>query len=88
MWARLGMFSHSTTSPDLRPFASFTISERGWTPIFDAALHSHEVIIEQLVKAGADLTKTDMLGYTAEKYADEKVWERATKGAKKKGGDA
>ncbi|GMI43124.1 hypothetical protein TrCOL_g9075 [Triparma columacea] len=63
-------------------------SERGWTPIFDAALHSHEVIIEQLVKAGADLTKTDMLGYTAEKYADEKVWERATKGAKKKGGDA
>ena len=57
-------------------------NERGWTPIFDAALHEHEGVMEMLIKEGADLEVEDMLGYTVEKYCNPRIWERV-KGRKK-----
>mmetsp|Transcript_20594 Transcript_20594/g.43127 ORF Transcript_20594/g.43127 Transcript_20594/m.43127 type:complete len:331 (+) Transcript_20594:108-1100(+) len=51
-------------------------NERGWTPLFDAALHCHETVIEMLIKAGADVDVEDMIGHNAGKYCDERMWER------------
>jgi hypothetical protein len=59
-------------------------SERGWTPLFDACLHSHEDVIKMLLKAGADTAHEDMLGFCCDKYCDEAMWARcAGDGARK-----
>ena len=52
---------------------------RGWTPIFDACLHSHEEIIKMLLKAGAKVDVEDMLGFDCQKYVEPDVWQKCQK---------
>ncbi|GMH93556.1 hypothetical protein TL16_g12661 [Triparma laevis f. inornata] len=54
-------------------------SERGWTPMYDACLHSHEEIIKMLLKAGAKTDMKDMLGFTCNHYVDSDVWSKCQK---------
>jgi ankyrin repeat protein len=51
-------------------------SKREWTPLFEACLHNHQHVMKLLLKAGADSAVEDMLGNTAEAYAQEGVWSK------------
>ena len=43
-------------------------SVKGWTPIYEACFHTHDNVIEMLMKAHAKLDVKDMLGFTCEHY--------------------
>jgi hypothetical protein len=46
-----------------------SLHPRGWTPIFEAAVHGNVEAVEYLIKSGADLSVVDYLGWTVEEVA-------------------